>query len=561
MNYLTPAVVSQRQVKRLPRLALLLICAAYILPSLFGRDPWRLGDIIAFSYMNAIAQGQTSWLSPEILGQVPTGGLIPYWIGALFIKALPFLDAPFAARLPFALLLAAIFALTWYTCYYLAKTEPAQPISFAFGGEARPNDYARTIADGSLLALIATFGLLLPGHETTPELVQVAFITLIFFCLAAAPFKGRVVRLCATIAIPLLGLSGAPIVALILGIAGAIMCSNSEYEKARKIAPYFFLGTVFCVICGWLILPDYTIRVQIDKPVHLLIDFLKNSAWFFWPVWPLMFWSLWSWRYLWRRRHISAPLVIIGIAFVSYFFQNGNKDYLLHALPATAILAAFAMPTFKRSIAALIDWFALMLFTVLIIAGWFYWYAMITGSPATPSEKLLRLVPGFTPSFAVAPFILALIATLAWFFLVRWRTGRHRPAIWKGMVLSAGGVTTCWLILMTLGLDVINYARSMTPWTDRIEAVVTQQTLTPSCLSVLNLNQVQIAALSWSPGIPLKSESDNCPYLLVNAPSNIKFIPYVEHYRWVLDDNGIVFRPSDRSYIDRILIYRNIQTQ
>lgn len=561
MNYLTPAVVSQRQVKRLPRLALLMICAAYILPSLFGRDPWRLDDIIAFSYMNAIVQGETSWLSPEILGQVPTGGLIPYWIGAFFIKALPFLDAPFAARLPFALLLAAIFALTWYTCYYLAKTEPAQPISFAFGGEARPNDYARTIADGSLLALIATFGLLLPGHETTPELVQVAFITLIFFCLAASPFKGWVVRLCATIALPLLGLSGAPIVALTLGITGAIMCWNSEYEKARKIAPYFLLGTLFCVIGGWLILPEYTIRIQIDKPVYLVIDFLKNSAWFFWPVWPLMFWSLWSWRYLWRRRHISAPLVVIGIAFVSYFFQNGNKDYLLHALPATAILAAFAMPTFKRSIAALIDWFALMLFTVLIIAGWFYWYAMMTGTPTTPSEKLLRLVPGFTPSFAVAPFILALVATLSWFFLVRWRTGRHRPAIWKGMVLSAGGVTTCWLILMTLGLDIINYARSMTPWTDKIEAVITQKTFSPSCLSVLNLSQVQIAALSWSPGIPLKSESDNCPYLLVNAPSNIKFIPYVEHYRWVLDDNGVVFRPSDRSYIDRILIYRNIQTQ
>lgn len=561
MNYLTPAVVSQRQVKRLPRLALLAICAAYILPGLFGRDPWRFGDVIAFSYMNAIAQGQASWLTPEILGQAPAGGLIPYWIGAFFIKALPFLDAPFAARLPFALLLGAIFALTWYSCYYLAKTEPAQPISFAFGGEAHPNDYARTIADGSLLALIATFGLLLPGHETTPGLVQVALITLVFFCLTAAPFKEGGIRLCVTIALPMLGLSGVPIVGIILGLAGAIMCSNSEYVKARKIAPYFFLGTVLCAVCGWLILQKYAMQVQINDPIHLLIDLLKNSAWFFWPVWPLMFWALWSWRYLWRRRHISAPLVIIAISFVSYFFQSANKDYLLYALPATAILAAFAMPTFKRSIAALIDWFALMLFTILIMAGWFYWYAMITGMPQTPSEKLLRLVPGFTPSFSVPLFVLAFIATVAWLFLVRWRTGRHQPAIWKGMVLSAGGVTTCWLILMTLGLDIINYARSMTPWTDRIEAVVTQQTPLPDCLSVLNLSQVQIAALSWSSEIPLRPASDNCPYLLVNAPSNIKFIPYVEHHRWALDDGGIVFRPSDRSYIDRILIYRNIQAQ
>ena len=30
-----------------PRLALLLFCAAYVLPGLFGRDPWRNADLTA----------------------------------------------------------------------------------------------------------------------------------------------------------------------------------------------------------------------------------------------------------------------------------------------------------------------------------------------------------------------------------------------------------------------------------------------------------------------------------------------------------------------------------
>ena len=67
-----------------------------------------------------------------------------------------------------------VLVLTWYTTYHLARTEAAQPLPFAFGGEATPVDYARAIADGALLALIATLGLLQLGHETTPELAQLA---------------------------------------------------------------------------------------------------------------------------------------------------------------------------------------------------------------------------------------------------------------------------------------------------------------------------------------------------------------------------------------------------
>ena len=541
-----------------------LICAAYILPSLIGRDPWRNNDLISFGYMNAIAQGHTSWLRPELLGHEPTGGLIPYWIGAIFIKTLPFLDAPLAARIPFALLLMAIFALTWHSCYYLARTEPAQPISFAFGGEARPNDYARAIADGALLALIASLGLLQAAHETTPELMQMGGIVFFFFCLCAAPFKDWGIKICATLSLPLLGLSGAPVIAIVLGTIGAIMCYNSEHQKARKVAPYFIAGLILSIALSSLLTSiayhTSTIAITIYTPGKLLLDFLKTIIWYSWPTWPLMLWSLWSWRYLWRRRHISAPLVIVIVSISGYFLTNGNKDYLLYLLPAMAVLAAFAMPTFKRGISALIDWFALMLYTALMIAGWFYWYAMITGTPKTPAQKLLRLIPGFEPSFSITPFIIALSATLAWLAMVRWRTGRHQPAIWKGMVLSAGGVTMCWMMFMTLGLSALDYARSLKPWTQKIEHILQTDQHPPACIATKNLSEMQIASWSWKPGIPLKTENADCPYLIVNAPSN-HFIPSVDTGRWILHNDGIVFRPSDRTLQDRILIYQRLENQ
>ena len=174
MNSPNPALVTQRAAQRLPRLALLLFCAAYVLPGVFGRDPWKSADITAFGYMVNIAQGRTSAGSrrpsaacrptPRCCrtGSAPSSSR----------RSGRWLDPAVAARIPFALLLVAALALTWYSAYHLARTESAQPLPFAFGGEAEPVDYARAIADGALLALIASLGLLQLGHETTPELAQ-----------------------------------------------------------------------------------------------------------------------------------------------------------------------------------------------------------------------------------------------------------------------------------------------------------------------------------------------------------------------------------------------------
>ena len=134
-----PALVTHRAAERLPRLALLLFCAAYVVPGLFGRDPWRNADITAFGYMASIAQGHSSWWAPSLGGLPADAALLPYWTGAAAIRLLsPWVEPALAARLPFALLLVVALVMTWYTTYHLARTEAAQPLPFAFGGEADP---------------------------------------------------------------------------------------------------------------------------------------------------------------------------------------------------------------------------------------------------------------------------------------------------------------------------------------------------------------------------------------------------------------------------------------
>ena len=94
-----PAIVTQRAAQRLPRIPLLLLCAAYVLPGLFGRDPWKNADVGAFGAMLDLAHGRSAWLSPTIAGVPADAAPLPHWLGAGFIALLsPLADAAFAAR-------------------------------------------------------------------------------------------------------------------------------------------------------------------------------------------------------------------------------------------------------------------------------------------------------------------------------------------------------------------------------------------------------------------------------------------------------------------------------
>ena len=221
----TPAIVAQSAVRRLPRTALILLCLAYILPGYFGREPWKNADITAFGYMVELASaGPHDWLAPTIMGIPPeVDALLPYWLGAWAMQLAPGWIAPdFAARLPFGLMLVLVLVATWYGIYQLARSPGAQPVAFAFGGEAQPADYARAMADGGLLGLIGCLGLAQLSHETTPALAQLCFTALTFYGLSA--LSGSLLLPLAAIGAGLTGLtlSGAPAVAVLFGLGGAI---------------------------------------------------------------------------------------------------------------------------------------------------------------------------------------------------------------------------------------------------------------------------------------------------------------------------------------------------
>ena len=177
--------------------------------------------------------------------------------------------------------------------------------------------------------------------------------------------------------------------------------------------------------------------------------------------------------------------------------------------------------------------------------------------PAKPAANVQRLVPGFQAEFSLAMLLIALCASLCWVGLVFWRAQRQRNEIWRSLVLPASGATLCWLLLTTLWLDMLDYARSYAPLVSRVSALMDTRTLNarPGCVQALGLTRAQVAAMQHhakvrvEPYMPLS----NCPYLLIE-PQQLKpaDAATVEWAQWT--HLGTVARPSDSA--ERLALLR-----
>jgi len=570
-----PAIVAQSAVRRLPRWILWTLCLAYVLPGFMGRTPWKADDMEAFGFMLNLAQSwgseSVAWLKPTLLGQTDNAAaLLPYWLGAWAIQMAPKgMPMDTAAHLPFIALLGLTLAATWYAVYALARTPAAQPVTFAFGGEAKPADYARAIADGGLLALLACLGLARLSHEATPALAQLSFSALLFFALASLARKRMVALLCAAIAIFGLALSGAPALAMILGAGGAIVMAldtgQPQSLRVRKVDVAWVL--IICLATAaitsalglwrWRIASSHLFEIK--AMTRLLL-------WFTWPAWPLALWTLWRWRYQLKsvsaNPHLSLPLWFLSVAIATTWLSGLSDRALLISLPALATLAAFALPTLKRSVSAFIDWFTLLFFSVGALIIWTVWLSMQTGFPAQPAINVARLAPGFVLEFSMTAFIIASLATLAWASLVKWRAGRHRSALWKSMVLPASGAILCWLLVMTLWLPLLDFGRSYAPLVNKVRSMMGAT----DCVHYFGLTKAQGAAFQFHGQlklIPIATRADkastdasHCAWLVVDTQALALFHKEVDASAWT--QHATVRRPSDNN--EDIVLFRALST-
>ena len=429
-------------------------------------------------------------------------------------------------------------------------------------------DYARAIADAGLLALIASLGLAQLSHETTPALAQLAFTALVLYAMAASAYRsawkiaGPALGL--TIGLGGLALSGAPAVAVLLGAGSTLIALDATrsgwLEKNGQHAWrwVWLTGTLTVAVAALAYGLDlWRWRIEIpglESPADRREwrSLARLLIWFTWPTWPLAVWTLWRWRRHLASRHVALPLWFAAVALAATVTTTATDRSLLLSLPPMAALAAFALPTLKRSVASLIDWFTLLFFTGCAFIIWVIWIAMQTGMPKQPAANVAKLAPGFEPSFSWLAFLAAAVATLAWAWLVKWRAGRQQAAVWKSMVLPAGGATLCWLLLMTLWLPLLDYARSYAPLSRQVAARVDPA----ACVEVHGLNSVQVAAFQYHGKLDLRQATRKaaCPYLVVDADAQEALSSAVDMPEWAF--LATLRRPTDKN--ENVALYKRV---
>lgn len=477
-------------------------------------------DIASFGVMLEMAAGRTSWLSPDLYGQaLALPGLLPYWLGALAIELSPtWLPVELAARVPFGLLLALSLVATWYGTYYLARLPAAQPVPFAFGGEAHPVDYGRSMADGALLAMLAMLGLAQLSHEVTVTAAQLGFSALLFYAVAASWMRLWWPLVALWVASFGLALSGAPAFGLALTCAGALARMLSRQRHAVAWAAGFVVAGIVAALCALYLNQWLAKWAQWPQGLSDWRRLIRLGLWFTWPAWPLALLAIWRWREWLLSFHMAWPLAALSVMVVATVIRPGADRTLLLALPALAALAAMALPAMHRSVSALVDWFTMLFFTGCALVLWVVYLSIHTGFPAKPAQNVARLLPGFEAEFSSVSLLIALLATTAWLAVLVWRAGRHRSAVWKSLVLPATGAVMSWVLLTTLWMPMLNQGRSYAPLVARVQVTLAQHNFQQGdCVAEIGLTPAQRVAMRFHGQLTMRPVSENCRFMVGDA--------------------------------------------
>jgi len=538
----------------MPRVIMVALTLVYALSGLFSHDPWKNDDAEGFGVMWMMAHGNLQdWLFPHISGRdAIVGAPLPYWIGGLSIHYLgPLIGEINSARLISGLCFLGTALLIWYATYLLARRSEVQPMAFAFGGEPSPKEYGKTIADGALLIFLACIGMAIRVHEASPLIMQLLGISLLLYGSIRGfdkPMQGGSI---AGVALGVIALSGNLWTALLLCLASLL---SFHIRKKRIVFNWAIplLMTFGLLLALWPVL--WTLHDasadRIRQAMNIWwgvyqfhgfvtlnsLEFLGINFWSYtWPVWPLCFWSIYIWTKNGRAglsaSHLTIPGMILIAELVLFLFnQDLSERYLMLLIPPMSILGAFGLPFLRRGLISFIDWLSLLSFTVVAGFIWVIWLAKLTGFPQATANNVARYLPGFVAQFNALDLLIAMIITLIWILIVRWRMSRAPKVIWRCLVISASGTTLMWVLMMTLWLPTINYAKTYRPVAQRFAKALPTQF---RCIDSTFLGDSQLASFVYFTRLPLQ-DNPECDLILTHSAEEAKASAILNQQRLTL---------------------------
>ena len=536
----TPARLTAVAATKLPRWSLLALCLLYIVTGLVMREPWKSEDVIGLAQMwSAYDGGWQQWLAPEAAGvAVSQEGPLATWVGALCMWLFsPVLGHILAGRIPNLIWFGIASTSLWYGAYLLGRRAEAQPLALPFGGQPEPRDYGRMLADAALLLLLATLGVLWRSHETSAEPASLAFHALAFYSLARMLDHPRAAALTLGVA-----LGGAFLARGLPAVAPPLLAIALLAWRCRALRPALRWIALLSLPLGLALSLAWWVPAALLKPYWMngwwewnasvfgiltpkgLSSAMRNMPWFLWPTGPLALLALWRWRAYLDSPHVQIPgaLALAGLVMLCVAREPVDAEYMALVIPC-AMLGALALPTLRRGLINALDWFAVMVFSATACVVWMGWIAIMTGVPPKIARNIARQTPGFDADFSLFAFTAAVAASLAWIALIIWRFRSRPTGLWRGTVLSAGGVVACWLLIMTLWLPSINYNKSYRKVSSSVAfALAEEQARTGKreCVRSSGLGLSQRASFAVFDDLRFELSGD-CPLVLLQGNASV----------------------------------------
>lgn len=494
-----------------------LLALAFVLPGLFGHDPWKSFDAIGVEIVYQMyASGD--WLVPRIAGvpwleDPPFFHWISLGLAAIATHAMPFHDAARIAS-GVAVLVACAFL------YAAAKV-------------GAPAEDRRTEASAAVLLLLGTLGLMVHAHEAIPDLATLAASSAALAAMRAAAdsaarpaVRTAVLGAAFGAALGIAFLSTGLVTPLALYGAALLSAAVCREWRNRRFALFLCVAG----LAGILVSTSWPLALRMHSPALFdawlaqatqtrgsfranLAYFFSISGWFLWPVWPLALWTFWANRDSLLTPRLFAPLAAFACLAVAVSTTGPTQDIsLLATVPPLVLFAAYGLPTLRRGAAAALDWFGVMSFACFGALIWLGYIAMMTGWPPKIANNFAKLAPGFVPQFSVIPFAVALGLTLLWLALVL----RLPPAPSRSATRWCAGMVLLWGCFSMLLL----------PWADHLKSyrsvAVQLKTHIPAgedCVVGRNFGTPQRAALSYHSGLRVlvAEPVPHCRFLIVQG--------------------------------------------
>jgi 4-amino-4-deoxy-L-arabinose transferase-like glycosyltransferase len=495
-------------------LALLALCAAWILFTLVGHDPWKPDEAYSFGLvLDFLERGD--WVVPMLAGE-------------------PFLEKP-----PLFFITASAFARGFGGMLPLHDAARLaggfyMAVALAFLA-ATARELNRRHGWTSVLIMLGCLGLVVRAHQLITDLALLAGVSMGMFGLALGrrtALGGLALGAGAAVAFLSKGMLGPGMLALTaLGLPMFRQWRQRTYVRTLIVAAL----VAFPPVAAWMIAlylrsPDLFGTWLVTNNLGRFFGFTNigphqprffyayTLLWYAFPALPLAAWASVD---ACRNRNaaqagpeLQLPLVLLAVVLgVLGTAADARELYLMPILLPLALLASAGIERLPPAVGPALAKLGKGSFGAIALALWLGWIALLTGWPAPLASVLADFQPGYVGQFSGPAFLIAIIGTAAWALAVC----PHATTAQLGVLQWTFGVTLSLVLVGTLWLPYLDAGKSYRGMIESLLVHVPSDT----CVSSRALGEPQRAMLHYYGGLKTVREEvvpgAQCSALLVQG--------------------------------------------